>query len=93
MFNRLLHVSAVSLTLLLCACGGGGGSSMSTSFLTVSIDLKIFATERTNYAPYDISYETEGSEWYTNGGQICSLPSRLYCAEPYRSHFSLVNPA
>jgi hypothetical protein len=34
-----------------------------------------------NYAPYGISYGTDGSEWYTNGGQVCSLPSRLYCVE------------
>jgi trimeric autotransporter adhesin len=33
------------------------------------------------YAPYGISYGTDGTEWYTNGGQVCSLPSRLYCAE------------
>ena len=32
-------------------------------------------------APYGISYGTDGSEWYTNGGQVCSLPSRIYCAE------------
>jgi hypothetical protein len=33
------------------------------------------------YSPKGISYGTDGSEWYTNGGQVCSLPSRLYCAE------------
>lgn len=32
-------------------------------------------------APYGISYGKDGSQWYTIGGQVCSLPSRLYCAE------------
>jgi hypothetical protein len=34
-----------------------------------------------NEAPYGISYGKDGSEWWTNGGQVCSLPSRIYCAE------------
>ena len=32
-------------------------------------------------SPYGISYGTDGSEWYTNGGQVCSLAARIYCVE------------
>ncbi len=32
-------------------------------------------------APYGISYSTDGTEWCNTGGQVCSLPSRLYCVE------------
>jgi hypothetical protein len=32
-------------------------------------------------ALYGISYGKDGTEWQSPGAQVCSLPSRLYCAE------------
>jgi hypothetical protein len=32
-------------------------------------------------SPYGISYGTDGTELYTNGGQVCSLESRVYCVQ------------
>ena len=70
---------------------GGNNSNTSTvwtgfadpvSFTTGTLTCNGWSDYTNNsYAPYGISYGTDGSAWYTDGGQVCSLPSRLYCAE------------
>jgi Protein of unknown function (DUF1554) len=59
--------------------GFGDGISFTTGPLTCTA--WSYGGSSGDYAPYGISYGTDGTEWYTNGGQVCSLPSRVYCAE------------
>jgi hypothetical protein len=59
--------------------GFADGVSFTTGSLTC--DGWTYGINDGTYAPYGVSYGTDGTEWYTNGGQVCSLPSHLYCAE------------
>jgi hypothetical protein len=59
--------------------GFGDGLSFTTGPLTCNA--WTYGGSDGTYAPYGISYGTDGTEWYTNGGQVCSLPSHIYCAE------------
>jgi trimeric autotransporter adhesin len=59
--------------------GFGDGVSFTTGPLTCNA--WSYGGSDGTYAPYGISYGTDGTEWYTNGGQVCSLSSHLYCAE------------
>jgi hypothetical protein len=59
--------------------GFADGSSFTAGVLTCSG--WTYGGNNGDYAPYGVSYGTDGSEWYNNGGQVCSLKARLYCVE------------
>jgi trimeric autotransporter adhesin len=70
---------------------GGNNANTSTAYTGFADPVSYTATSQncgawsdpTNAetAPYGISYGKDGSEWQAPGGQVCSLPSRIYCAE------------